>query len=100
MVVFEIVLVAVCAVSVVIATLTLARASKLYDQIARLGTYSMSIEETPNTPTREQVRDEVHQILQAVAEAREARGEPPPDLSDLIQELRGNAASRSVAERD
>jgi hypothetical protein len=100
MVVFEIVLVAVCVVSAVIATLTFARASRLYDRIGRLGTYSMSIEETPSTPTREQVRDEVDEILQAIAKARKARGQPPPDLSDLIQELRGNAAPRSVAKRD
>jgi hypothetical protein len=100
MVVFEIVLVAVCVVSAVIATLTFARASRLYDQIGRLGTYSMSIEEARSTPTREQIRDEVHQMLQAIAQARKARGEPPPDLSELIQELRGNAAPRSAAERD
>jgi hypothetical protein len=95
MVVFEIVLVAVCVVSAVIATLTFARASRLYDQIGRLGSYSMSIKEEPSSPTREQERDEVHQMLQAVAEARKARGEPPPDLSELIQELAGNAAPRS-----
>jgi hypothetical protein len=100
MVVFEIVLVAVCVVSAVIATVTFARASRLYDQIGRLGTYSMSTEEEPSTPTRKQVRDEVHQMLQAIAEARKARGEPPPDMSELIQELGGNAARRSVAERD
>jgi hypothetical protein len=87
MVVFELVVVAVCVVSAVIATLTFARASRLYDQIGRLGTYSMSIEQEPSTPTREQVRDEVHQTLQAIAEARKARGEPSPDLSELIQEL-------------
>ena len=99
MVVFEIVLVALCVVSVVIAAITFARASKLYDQIGRLGTYSMSIEEEPSTP-RELVRDEVHQMLQAIAETRKARGEPPPDLPELIQELGGNAAHRSVAEQD
>jgi hypothetical protein len=77
MVVFEIVLVAVCVVSVVIAAVTFARASRRYDRIGRLGTYSMSIEEKPSTPTEEQVRDEVHQMLQAIAEARKARGEPP-----------------------
>jgi hypothetical protein len=60
----------------------------------------MNIDERPSAPTREQVRDEVDEMLQAIAKARKARGEPPPDLSDLIQELRGNAASRSVAERD
>ena len=100
MVVFETVLVAVCVVSAVIATVAFARASRLYDQIGRLGTYSMSTDEEPSTPTRELVRDEVHQMLQAIAEARKARGEPPPDPSELIQELRGNAAPRSVAERD
>jgi len=66
----------------------------------RIGTYSMSIEERPSTPTRDQVRDEVDEMLQAIAAARKARGEPPPDLSDLTQERRGNAAPRSVAERD
>jgi hypothetical protein len=100
MVVFEIVLVVVCVVSAVIATVTFARASRLYDRIGRIGTYSMSIEERPSAPTREQVRDEVDEMLQAIAKARKARGEPPPDLSDLIKELRGNAAPRSVAERD
>jgi hypothetical protein len=100
MLVFEVVLVAVCVVSAVIATLTFARASRLYDRIGRLGTYSMSIEETPSTPTREQVREEVDEMLQAIADARKARGEPPPDLSDVIQELRGNDAPRSVGERD
>ncbi len=99
MVVFEIVLGAVCVVSAVIPTPAFARASRLYDQIGRLGSYSISIEETPSTPTQEQVRDEVDDMLQAIAEARKARGEPPPDLSELIQELRGNAAPRSVAER-
>jgi hypothetical protein len=99
MVVFEIVLVAVCVVSAVIATLTFARASRLYDQIGRLGTYSMSTDEEPRT-SRELVRDEVHQMVQAIAAAREARGEPPPDLPELIQELGGNAAHRSVAEQD
>jgi hypothetical protein len=100
MVVFEIVLVAVCVVSAVIATLMFARTSRLYDRIGRLGSYSMSIEETPSTTTREQVRDELDEMLQALAEARKARGEPPPDLSDLIHGLRGNAAPRSVAEQD
>ncbi len=100
MVVFEIVLVAVCVVSAVIATVTFARASRLYDQIGRLGTYSMSIEQEPSTPTRELVRDEVHQMLQAIAAGRKARGEPPLDPSELMQELRGDAARRSVAERD
>jgi len=99
MVVFEVVLVAVCVVSAVLATLMFARASKLYDRIGRLGTYPMSIEEEPSTP-RELVRDEVHQMLQAIAEARKARGEPPRDLPELIQELGGNAAHRSVAEQD
>ena len=99
MVVFEIVLVVVCVVSAVIAALAFVRAAKLYDQIVRLGTHSMSIEEEPSTP-RELVRDEVHQMLQAIAEARKARGEPPPDLPELIQELRGNAEHRSVAEQD
>jgi hypothetical protein len=98
-VVFEVVLVAVCVVSAVIATLTFARASKVYEQIGRLGSFSMSIGKEASAP-RELVRDEVHQMLQAVAEARKARGEPPPDLSELIQELRGNAAPRSLAERD
>ena len=98
--VFEVVLVVVCVASAVIATLTFARASRLYDRIGRLGTYSMRIEETPSTPTREQVRDEVHQMLQAIAETRKARGEPPPDPPELIQELGGNAAHRSVAEQD
>ena len=60
----------------------------------------MSIEEEPSPPTRESVRDEADQMLWAIAEARKARGEPPPDLSQLIQELRGNAAPRSVAEPD
>jgi cytochrome P450 len=100
MVVFEIVLVAVCVVSAVIATVTFARASRLYDRIGRLGVYSMSIEERPSTPTREQARDEVDEMLQAIAKARKARGGPPPDLPELIEELRGNAAPRSVAERD
>ena len=100
MVVFEIVLVAVCVVSAVIATLTFARASRLYDQIGRLGNYSLSIEEEPSTPTREQVREEVHQMLHAIAEARKARGQPPPDMSELIQELGGEAAPQSVAERE
>jgi hypothetical protein len=97
--VFEVVLVAVGVVSAVIATLTFARASRLYDQIGRLGTYSMSMDEEPSTP-RELVRDEVHQMLQAIAEARKARGAPPPDLPELIQELGSNAAHRSVAGRD
>jgi cytochrome P450 len=87
-------------VSVVIAAIMFVRASRLYDQIGRLGTYSMSMEEEPSTPTREQERDEMRQMLQAIAQARKARGEPPPDLSELIQELAGNAAPRSVAERD
>jgi flagellar basal body-associated protein FliL len=100
MVVFQIVVVVVCVVSAVIATVTFVRASRLYDRIGRLGTYSMSIDETPSTSTREQVRDEVDEMLQAIAEARKSRGEPPPDLFELIQELRANAASRSVAERD
>lgn len=66
MVVFEIVLVAVCLVSAVIPTLQRSRG------------------------------------IQALRPDRAARHplEPPPDLPESIRELRGNAAPRSVADRD
>lgn len=100
MVVFEIVVVVVCVVSAVIAAVAFLRAARLYDQVGRLGTFSMSTEEEPGNPTRELVRDDVRQMLDAIVEARKARGEPPPDPYELIGELRGNTPPRPVGERD
>jgi hypothetical protein len=79
MMVFQIVVVVVCVASAAVATFMFARASRLYDRIARLGIRPMSVEEQP--------RHEVKEMLQA----RTAPGEPPPDLSELIAELRGDA---------
>jgi len=100
MVVFEIVVVVVCAMSAVIAAVSFLGAARLYDQIGRLGIFAMSPEEDPDTPRRELVRDEVRQMLHAIVEARKARGAPPPDPYELIRELRGNATPRSVGERE
>ena len=85
MVVFEIVAVVVCVVSAVIAGVFFVRGVKLYDEIGRRGTLAMIHDEEPSAATRQLVREEVRQMLDALSQAREERGErsPAADVSDL-----------------
>lgn len=83
MLVFEIVTVVVCVASAVVAAVSFARGLKLYDKIGQLGTFAMTHDEEPSAATKELVREEVRQMLDALSQAREARGERPPAADPL-----------------
>lgn len=91
MVVFGIVTVVVCVVSAVIATVSFARALKLYDKIGQLGTFAMTHDEEPSAPTQELVREEVRQMLGALSEAHDRPGDRSP-ASELVDLLERSAA--------
>jgi hypothetical protein len=95
---FEIVVVVVCIASAVVAAVSFARALKLYDKIGQLGTFAMSHDEEPSVPTRELVREEVREMLDALRAAREAGGQRS-SASELVDPLDGSASSRSPSER-
>jgi hypothetical protein len=96
MVAFEIVTVVVCVVSAVIATVSFARALKLYDKIGQLGTLAMNHDDEPSDATRELVREEVRQMLDAPSQAREARGERS-SAAELLDLPETSAAIRSTS---
>lgn len=98
MVVFEIVTVVVCVVSAVIAAVSFVRGLKLYDKIGRLGTVAMTHDEEPSAATRELVREEVRQMLDALSQAREARGERS-SAAELLDLLETSAAIHSTSRR-
>jgi hypothetical protein len=79
MVAFEIVVVVVCVASAVIAAVTFARAIKL----GALGTLGMSHDDEQTAPTREIVREEVRQMVDAISALGAVKGESslPSDLS-------------------
>ena len=96
MVGFEIGMTVVCVVSAVIAAVLFVRGRKLYDEIGRLGTLAMTHDEEPSAATREQIREEVRQMLDALSQAREARGErlsaaEPLDLLETSAEVHSPA---------
>jgi hypothetical protein len=72
----------VCVGSGVIASVLFVRGLKLYDEIGRLGSLAMTHDEEPNAATREQVRE----MLDALSQARETRGErlSAAELLDLL----------------
>jgi hypothetical protein len=91
MVVFEIVTVVVCVVSAVIATVSFARALKLYDKIGQLGTLAMNHDDEPSAATQELVRDEVRQMVAALSKAHDKPGDRSP-ASELVDLLERSAA--------
>jgi hypothetical protein len=98
MLVFEIVTVVVCVVSAVIAAVSFVRGLKLYDKIGQLGTFAMTHDEEPSAATRELVREEVRQMLDALSQARKARGERS-SAAELLDLLETSAAIRSTSRR-
>jgi hypothetical protein len=99
MVAFEIVVVVVCVVSAVMAAVTFARATRLYDKIGALGTLGMSHDDEQAAGTREIVREEVRQMVDAISALRAKKGESPLP-PDLLRELeagggRGAAGART-----
>lgn len=77
MVAFEIVVVVVCVTSAVIVAVMFARATRLYDKIGALGTLGMSHDDEPAAGTREIVREEVRQMVDAISALRAERGNRP-----------------------
>src|ERR1700694_990047 len=99
MLVFEIVTVVVCVVSAGVAAVSFVRGLKLYDKIGQLGAFAMTHDEEPSAATRELVREEVQQMLAALSQAREARGErssaaEPPDLLETSAAIHNVPSSR------
>jgi hypothetical protein len=94
--VFEIVTVVVCVVSAVIAAVLFVRGLKLYDKIGQLGTVAMAHDEEPSAATRELVREEVRQMVDALSQAREARGERS-SAAELLDLLETSAAIQSTS---
>jgi hypothetical protein len=95
MLVFEIVTVVVCVVSAVIAAASFVRGLKLYDKIGQLGTFAMTHDEEPSAATQELAREEVRQMLDALSQMREARGERS-SAAELLDPLQTSAVSRST----
>jgi hypothetical protein len=89
---FEIVTIAVCVVSAAIAAVLLVRGLKVYDEIGRLGSLAMTHDEEPNAATREQVREEIREMLDALSQARGTRGErlSAAELLDLLDARQSN----------
>jgi hypothetical protein len=98
MVAFEIVIAVVCATSAVLAAVMFVRATRLYDKIGALGTLGMSHDNEQAVATREIVREEVRQMVDAISALREERGKPPLP-PDLLRELDASAASREPRDR-
>jgi hypothetical protein len=98
MVAFEIVVVVVCVVSAVMAAVTFARATRLYDKIGALGTLGMSHDDEQAAGTREIVREEVRQMVDAISALRAKKGESPLP-PDLLRELEAGAGRRAAGDR-
>lgn len=75
MVAFEIVVIVVCVVSAVIATVAFVGARRLYDQVGGSGPLSMAPDDELGDRARAQIRQEVNETLSAISALREARGE-------------------------
>lgn len=84
MVAFETVVIVVCVVSAVIATVAFVGARRLYDRIGRLGPLSMTSDDELDDRAQALVRQEVNETLSAISALREARGEqlPPGQRGD------------------
>jgi hypothetical protein len=76
-VVVVVVVVVVCVASAVIAAVAFARATRLYDKIGGLGTLGMSHDDEQTASTREIVREEVRQMVDAISALRAEKGESP-----------------------
>lgn len=98
MVAFEIVVVVVCVASAAIAAVTFARATRLYDKIGALGTLGMSHDDEQAAGTREIVREEVRQMVDAISTPRAEKGESPLP-PDLLRELEVGAGRRAGGDR-
>ena len=96
MVAFEIVVVVVCIASAVMAAVTFARATRLYDKIGALGTLGMTDDDEQTVPTREIVREEMREMVDAISTLRAEKGESPLP-PDLLRELEAGAG-RSAAD--
>lgn len=88
MVAFGIVVVVVCVVSGVLAAAAFVKVGRLYGEIGQRGTLSMTHDDESRGPTREVVREEVREMLEAISAARRARGEPPLDSEPYEEALR------------
>jgi hypothetical protein len=74
---FEIVLFVVCAGSAIIAVAAFLGARRLYDEIGRMGSLWMAREDNLSDETRELVRQEVQQTVEAIQAARQRRSQAP-----------------------
>jgi hypothetical protein len=98
MVAFEIVVVVVCVASAVIAAVTFVGAIRLYDKIGGLGTLGISHDDEQMAPTREIVREEVRQMVDAISALRAGKGESPMP-SDLPRARGGRRGRREARSR-
>jgi hypothetical protein len=98
MVAFEIVVMVVCVASAVIATATFVRATRRYVKIGELGTLGMSHDDEQTAATREIVREEVRQMVDAISALRAEKGESPPP-PDLLHGLEAGAGRRAAGDR-
>ncbi len=88
---FDVVIAVVCVAAAVIAVVTLAQASRLYDSIGRSGGFWLSHDgqSSARSPdvAGEQDDEDVRQLLEAISAARRRRGQPPlaPEVLEQVR---------------
>jgi hypothetical protein len=100
---FDVVIAVVCVAAAVIAVVTLAQASRLYDSIGRFGGFWLSHDGQSSARSPEAAGEpddeDVRQLLEAISAARRRRGEPPPG-PEFLEQVRREALGRPPARRD
>ena len=91
---FDVVIAVVCVTAAVIAVVTLAQASRLYERIGRSGGFWLSHDghSSARSPdlAGEQDDEDMRQLLEAISAARRHRGEPPPG-PEFLEQVRREA---------
>jgi hypothetical protein len=100
---FDVVIVVVCVAAAVIAVVTLAQVSRLYDRIGRSGGFWLSHDGPPSARSPEaageQDDEDVRQLLEAISAARRRRGEPALG-PEFVEQVRREALGRPATRRD